>query len=168
MKKVMLTTLLAVLSSPVFAALTSHGSATTSMTLNAPASWSITKGMDAEGTLGAGNIYTGDSILGNAATIIIKNNSTTAGNYYIRGQGDSRGSSGVIVWVNANDSTQQHLVPNLAAKLDSNWSAADDAFKSNSPLAAGAEKTFSFYGQDGDVFEPGVYTLSIELLTETP
>lgn len=37
MKKIMLTTLLALMSSQSFAALTSHGSATTSMTLNAPA-----------------------------------------------------------------------------------------------------------------------------------
>ncbi|APG20789.1 hypothetical protein Y71_26170 [Kosakonia radicincitans DSM 16656] len=168
MKKVMLTTLLTLMSNQSFAALTSHGSATTSMTLNAPTSWSITKGMDAEGTLGAGNIYTGDSIMDHAATIIIKNGSTTAGTYYIRGQGDSRGSNGDIVWVSTSNSAEKHLVPNLGVNLDSTWSAADDAYKSNNPLAAGAEQTFSFYGQDGDVFEPGVYTLSLELLTETP
>ncbi|QJT83559.1 hypothetical protein [Kosakonia sp. MUSA4] len=168
MKKIMLTTLLALMSSQSFAALTSHGSATTSMTLNAPAIWSITKGVDADGTLGAGNTYTDDSILNHAATIIIKNDSTAAGTYYIRGQGDSLETDGTIVWVNASDSTQKHVVSNLTTTLDSTWSAADSAFKSNNPLAAGDEKTFSFYGQAGDTFEPGTYNLSMELLTETP
>lgn len=168
MKKLMLATVLALMSSQSFAALTSHGSATTTMTLNAPSAWSITKGMDAEGTLGTGNIYTGQSIMDHAATIIIKNDSTTAGTYYIRAQGDSLQSDGTAAWVNISDTTQKHNVANLETQLDSTWSATDTAFKSNNPLAAGDEKTFNFYGEDGDVFEPGVYNLSLELLTEAP
>jgi hypothetical protein len=168
MKKIMLTTVLALMSSQSFAALTSHGSATTTMTLNAPAAWTITKGMDSEGTLGPGNVYTGDDILNHPASIIIKNETTTAGTYYIRGQGDSLQSDGTAAWVNANDSTQTHAVPNLPKRLDATWSTADNAFKSNATVAAGAEKTFTFYGEDNDVFEPGVYNLSLELLTETP
>ena len=168
MKKTTLITLLALMSCQSFAALTSHGSATTSMTLNAPAVWSIAKGVDSEGTLAAGNVYTDDSIMNHAATIYVRNGSSTAGTFYIRGQGDSLGTGGEILWVNASDNTDKHSIPNIGNKLSSVWSATDNAYKSNSPLDAGDEITFDFYGNDGDVFKPGVYNVSLELFTETP
>ncbi len=168
MKKTMLTTFLALISCQSFAALTSQGSATTTMTLNAPAVWSIAKGMDSEGTLAAGNVYTGDSIMNHAATIYVRNGSATAGTYYIRGQGDSQGSSGEILWVNASDNTDKHIIPNVATKLESTWNLTENAYQGNTPLGPGEEITFNFYGNDGDVFKPGVYTVSLELFTETP
>ena len=171
MKKIMLTTLLALMSSQSFAAnLTTQGNATTTMTLHAPAAWSITKGVEGEGTLGEGNKYTNDAILNQSPTLIIKNNSATAGTYYLRGQGSSLADDGTIMYVQREDSTKKFAVSTRHFETHSGtaWDAADNAFKSNSPLAANSEKSIVLVPADGSTINPGTYDVSVELLTETP
>ncbi|CAI1507252.1 hypothetical protein [Serratia ficaria] len=169
MKKIMLATLVALMSSQSFAAtLTSQGSATTTMTLNAPAGWTITKGAVGEGTLGAGNKFTNVSILNQVPTLIIKNETATAGNYYLRGQGDSKADNGKIKFVKSGDTSKKFSVASFANSSGTTWVAADEVYKSNSPLAAGGEKTISLSAYDGETIEPGTYNASVELLTETP
>ncbi|CAI1507169.1 hypothetical protein [Serratia ficaria] len=170
MKKIMLATLVALMSSQSFAAtLTSQGSATTTMTLNAPAGWSITKGVEGEGTLGAGNKYTSDSILNQVPTLIIKNETTTAGTYYIRGAGNSNPDDGrgTILFVKRDDTSKKFWSEDFYNGFT--YEQDGNVWKSDSPLAAGGEKTISLAGPGTETtIEPGIYDVSVELLTEIP
>ncbi|CAI1507209.1 hypothetical protein [Serratia ficaria] len=169
MKKIMLATLVALMSSQSFAAtLTSQGTATTTMTLTAPAGWTITKGAVGEGTLGAGNKFTNDSILNQVPTLIIKNETATAGNYYLRGQGDSKANDGSVMFVKRGDTSKTFWAVDFAKHSGTTWVAADEAYKSKSPLAANGEATITLTALDGTTIEPGTYDVSVELLTETP
>ncbi|CAI1507129.1 hypothetical protein [Serratia ficaria] len=168
MKKIMLATLVALMSSQSFAAdLTSQGNATTTMTLTAPAGWTITKGAVGEGTLLAGNKFN-DSILNQVPTLIIKNGTATAGTYYLRGQGDSKATGGGIHFVKNGDTSKWFYVANFSNSTGTTWNESDDAYKSNEPLAASGEKTLSLTAINDAVIEPGTYNISLELLTETP
>ncbi|OON38612.1 hypothetical protein BTJ39_17280 [Izhakiella australiensis] len=168
MNKLILATVLATISAQSMAALTSHGTATTSIVLNAGADWSIRKGVDAEGTLGSGNVYTNDDILNHKPTIIIKNGTATAGTYYIRGAGASLASDGTIRWYNDADNSKVARFPAPGTALGGTWNGEESAYKSNAELAAGAEKTFELTMLDGAVVEPGTWNMTLELFTKTP
>ena len=169
MKKIMLTTLLALMSSQSFAVnLTTQGNATTTMTLHAPAAWSITKGVEGEGTLGEGNIFEGNDSLNHIPTLIIKNNTATAGKYYLRGNGDSKGENGTILYVKRGDKSQTFEVINMRSESDTDWDSTDEVYKSQHPLPAGGTKTILLTTYPEIEVEPGVYDVSLELLTETP
>ena len=164
MKKIIIPVLLALASSQSFAAsMNSQGSATTSLTVRANTGWSITKGEEGMLTLVDGKVHD----LDNVPTMIIRNDSLTAANYELRGQGASKGDDGTVFFVKRGDNTKKFATANFAAHSDTVWSEEDALYKSKEPLQSGAEKTIELIPYQETTVEPGVYDVSVELLTET-
>lgn len=163
-KKILIPALLTVVSGHAFASeLTSQGSATTSLTLRATTGWSITKGDEGMATLVDGTVHELDSV----PTLIIRNDSPTAANYELRGQGESKGDDGTVMFVKRNDNSKKISAAYFAVSSGTTWSEEEALYKSTSPLESGAEKIITLKPYEGVKAEPGVYDVSVELLTET-
>ena len=169
MKKLMLATVLAAISSQSFAALTSHGTATTSITFKPAAEWSIRTGATAEGTVNMAGVLDNDSA--HLPTLIVRNGTATDANYYLKGSGESlphSSGSKAPLFVHETDKTQTFPINSFSTDTSTTWSVADEAYKSKEKLAAGAEKTLAFDFLRGTEGIAGKYNVTLELLTETP
>lgn len=156
--------MMALICGSAHAALTSHGTATGTITVQNGAEWGIAlkhNGIsmrDASGTLR--DLVSGAKQL----TFTVTNNTSSPSKVYIRGSGSSLTSDGKIIALKQGDTAKTFNVKLGAVAYD--WNADETAYLSKAEIPANGSADAPVTYVIGTKGEVGVYDVSLELFTK--